>query len=115
MSRIFLWLTNLTNSGSAESLAEFTKRPLYMVSSGELGTTPSVLEDNLAKIMKVATVWKAVLLLDEVWHSDVAFSKGPQSDCDIQADVFLEKRSLHDITRNALVSIFLRLLEYYQG
>ncbi|KAF9064231.1 P-loop containing nucleoside triphosphate hydrolase protein [Rhodocollybia butyracea] len=75
---------------TAESLAEFTKRPLYMVSSGELGTTPSGLEENLAQIMKVATAWKAVLLLDE-------------------------KRSFQDITRNALVSIFLRLLEYYQG
>ncbi|KIK51129.1 hypothetical protein GYMLUDRAFT_208901 [Collybiopsis luxurians FD-317 M1] len=81
---------------TAESVAEFTKRPLYAVSSGELGTTPSALEHNLSRILDVATVWKAVLLLDE-------------------ADVFLEKRSLHDVNRNALVSIFLRLLEYYQG
>ena len=81
---------------SAESVAEFTKRPLYAVSSGELGTYASDLEEKLARILDVATVWKAVLLLDE-------------------ADVFLEKRSLHDIDRNALVSTFLRLLEYYQG
>jgi hypothetical protein len=77
---------------SAESVAEFTKRPLYAVSSGELGTEASELEDNLARILDVATVWKAVLLLDE-------------------ADVFLEARSLHDVNRNALVSTFLRLLE----
>jgi SpoVK/Ycf46/Vps4 family AAA+-type ATPase len=32
-----------------------------------------------------------------------------------EADVFLEKRTIHDIHRNALVSIFLRLLEYFQG
>ncbi|KAL1749228.1 P-loop containing nucleoside triphosphate hydrolase protein [Schizophyllum fasciatum] len=81
---------------TAESVAEFTKRPLYAVSSGELGTHASDLEDKLARILDVAAVWKAVLLLDE-------------------ADVFLEKRSLHDIERNALVSTFLRLLEYYQG
>ncbi|TRM67024.1 P-loop containing nucleoside triphosphate hydrolase protein [Schizophyllum amplum] len=81
---------------TAESVAEFTKRPLYAVSSGELGTYASDLEDNLSRILDVATVWKAVLLLDE-------------------ADVFLEKRSLHDVDRNALVSTFLRLLEYYQG
>ncbi|KAL1745950.1 P-loop containing nucleoside triphosphate hydrolase protein [Schizophyllum fasciatum] len=81
---------------TAESVAEFTKRPLYAVSSGELGTYASDLEEKLARILDVATVWKAVLLLDE-------------------ADVFLEKRSLHDIDRNALVSTFLRLLEYYQG
>ncbi|UZP39682.1 hypothetical protein NXS19_007498 [Fusarium pseudograminearum] len=32
-----------------------------------------------------------------------------------EADVFLEKRNMHDIHRNALVSIFLRQLEYFQG
>lgn len=67
-----------------------------MVSSGELGTTYYDLEEKLTQILDVATVWKAVLLLDE-------------------ADVFLEKRSPHDLQRNSLVSIFLRLLEYYQG
>jgi len=46
--------------------------------------------------MDIAHSWGAVLLLDE-------------------ADVFLEKREVHDIHRNALVSIFLRLLEYFQG
>lgn len=81
---------------TAESVAEHTRRPLYAVSSGELGTNPTELEENLSRILDVATVWKAVLLLDE-------------------ADVFLESRSLHDLKRNSLVSIFLRLLEYYQG
>lgn len=75
---------------TAESVAEFTQRPLYAVSSGELGTYPTDLEENLSQILDVATVWKAVLLLDE-------------------ADVFLERRSLHDLQRNSLVSIFLRL------
>jgi hypothetical protein len=32
-----------------------------------------------------------------------------------EADVFLEKRTLTDVHRNALVSVFLRLLEYYEG
>ncbi|KAG4430646.1 hypothetical protein IFR05_013879 [Cadophora sp. M221] len=32
-----------------------------------------------------------------------------------EADVFLEQRSLDDLSRNALVSIFLRVLEYYDG
>ena len=45
---------------------------------------------------KRASRWKAVLLLDE-------------------ADVLLEQRSSHDIHRNALVCVFLRTLEYYQG
>lgn len=29
--------------------------------------------------------------------------------------MFLERRSVHDLQRNALVSVFLRLLEYFQG
>lgn len=32
-----------------------------------------------------------------------------------EADVFLEARSLHDVARNSLVSIFLRVLGYYEG
>lgn len=32
-----------------------------------------------------------------------------------EADIFLEQRSPSDLQRNALVSIFLRLLEYYKG
>lgn len=40
--------------------------------------------------------WRAILLLDE-------------------CDVFLEARSLYDLERNKLVSIFLRTLEYYEG
>jgi ATPase family associated with various cellular activities (AAA) len=81
---------------TAEGIAELLKCPLYMVSAGELGTDPRVLERNLTDILDIAHAWGAVLLLDE-------------------ADVFLEKRSIHDIHRNALVSIFLRLLEYFQG
>lgn len=67
-----------------------------MVSTGELGTDPARLELELQKILDIAHSWGAVLLLDE-------------------ADVFLEKRQVQDIHRNALVSIFLRLLEYFQG
>jgi hypothetical protein len=32
-----------------------------------------------------------------------------------EADIFLEERSLSDLGRNALVSVFLRVLEYYNG
>ncbi|KAL9050549.1 MAG: hypothetical protein Q9162_006576 [Coniocarpon cinnabarinum] len=81
---------------TAEGIAELLKCPLYMVSAGELGTDPRMLEAELQKILDIAHSWGAVLLLDE-------------------ADVFLERREVHDIHRNALVSIFLRLLEYFQG
>ena len=81
---------------TAECVAEFSKRPLYIVSSGDLGTNSSALDARLGKILDLASTWKAVLLIDE-------------------ADVFLERRSLNDMERNSLVSIFLRTLEYYSG
>jgi hypothetical protein len=81
---------------TAESVSELLRCPLYIVSAGELGTDPVRLEQELQKILDIAHSWGAILLLDE-------------------ADVFLEKREVHDIHRNALVSIFLRLLEYFQG
>lgn len=81
---------------TAETVAEFTERPLYMVSSGDLGTESSSLDTRLSRILDMAATWKAILLIDE-------------------ADIFLEARSLHDLERNSLVSIFLRVLEYYEG
>ena len=83
-------------TASAECLAELLHRPLYSVSSGELGTTPEDLESRLKNILDMASNWNAVLLIDEV-------------------DIFLEKRDKSDINRNTLVGIFLKLLEYYDG
>ena len=81
---------------TAETVAEYTKRPLYSVSSGDLGTQSTMLDERLSRILDMASTWKCVLLIDE-------------------ADIFLEQRSLHDLERNSLVSIFLRVLEYYEG
>ncbi|KAG1806465.1 P-loop containing nucleoside triphosphate hydrolase protein [Suillus plorans] len=81
---------------TAEAVAEHLKRPLYIVSSAELSTEPSHLESKLSAILKLATVWDAVVLLDE-------------------ADVFLEQRSFHDLIRNALVSVALKVIEYHRG
>lgn len=81
---------------TAEAVAEMLKRPLYMVSVGELGTTVDELEANLKDILEIAAAWNAVLLIDE-------------------ADIFLETRDKKDVIRNAMVAVFLRLLEYYQG
>lgn len=67
-----------------------------MVTSGELGIRSDALEKKLQLILDVAHTWGAVLLLDE-------------------ADVFLEQRRPQDVSRNAMVSVFLRVLEYFQG
>ena len=81
---------------TAEAIAELLHRPLYSVSVGELGVNPEELERNLRRILDIAQIWNAVILIDE-------------------ADIFLEKRSEGDILRNAMVGIFLRLLEYHAG
>lgn len=81
---------------TAEATAEVQQRILYKVSMGELGTSAPDLEKALNQILSLAARWDAVLLMDE-------------------ADVFLEKRSSENIQRNALVAVFLRLLEYYTG
>ncbi|OTB06012.1 hypothetical protein M426DRAFT_259837 [Hypoxylon sp. CI-4A] len=81
---------------TAEAIAEKLRRPLYSMSAGDLGTKPSSVENALKKALKLCTMWNAMLLLDE-------------------ADVFLSSRSTDSLTRNELVSIFLRTLEYYAG
>lgn len=73
-----------------------THRPLYIVSAGELGTEPEHLDKKLTEILELTQLWDAVLLLDE-------------------ADVFMQARNNTDVSRNALVSIFLRQVEYYRG
>ncbi|BGP33012.1 hypothetical protein JCM10296v2_004801 [Rhodotorula toruloides] len=79
---------------TAEAVAEHLRRPLYVVSAGELGTTAQTLENQLKNVLELATAWNAVLLIDE-------------------ADIFLTKRDTRQLERNALVGIFLRLLEYF--
>lgn len=81
---------------TSEAVAEEMKVPLYQMSAGDLGLDPRRVETKLQDILEMCTRWNSVLLLDE-------------------ADVFLEQRSLHELERNKLVSIFLRVLEYYEG
>ncbi|CAN9092265.1 unnamed protein product [Alternaria sp. RS040] len=81
---------------TAESVAEHMRAPLFMMSAGDLGIDPDQVETKLTNILEMISKWNAVLLLDE-------------------CDVFLEARSTHDLERNKLVSIFLRVLEYYEG
>ncbi|KAL8698333.1 MAG: hypothetical protein Q9201_006630 [Fulgogasparrea decipioides] len=80
---------------TVEGLSEYLKRPLYAISAGELGQDAKVLEEQLSVIFRLAHHWKAILLLDE-------------------ADVFVQSRSSNN-PQNALVSVFLRTLEYYRG
>ncbi|KAI0672123.1 P-loop containing nucleoside triphosphate hydrolase protein [Trametes maxima] len=81
---------------SAEATSERVRRPLYVVGGGDLGTNAAAVDAELTRVFDIATSWKAIVLIDE-------------------ADVFLERRSLHDLERNAMVAVFLRHVEYYRG
>ncbi|KAK2730733.1 AAA family ATPase [Colletotrichum kahawae] len=81
---------------TAESVAEIAKKPLYSVTCGDIGTNPAEVEKYLESVFHLGKIWDCVVLLDE-------------------AEVFLEQRTLQDLQRNALVSVFLRALEYYDG
>jgi DNA polymerase III delta prime subunit len=83
-------------TSTAECVAESTGKPLLPITCGDLGTKPQEVESKLERIFQLAQAWDCVLLLDE-------------------ADVFLSQRTQTDLKRNALVSIFLRILEYYDG
>ncbi|HEX5355463.1 MAG TPA: ATP-binding protein [Aquabacterium sp.] len=80
---------------TAEVYAEVTGRPLYRVHSGQLGLSVSAMESALKEALTRAQRWGAVMLIDE-------------------ADVYIRKRS-DDITANAVVGVFLRVLEYFDG
>ncbi|GME27635.1 P-loop containing nucleoside triphosphate hydrolase protein [Neofusicoccum parvum] len=75
---------------------EQKEMPLYSVTCGDVGTKPDVVEQYMNTVLHLGKTWNCVLLLDE-------------------ADVFLEERTLSDVERNSLVSVFLRVLEYYEG
>ncbi|PLB53311.1 P-loop containing nucleoside triphosphate hydrolase protein [Aspergillus steynii IBT 23096] len=81
---------------TAESVAEAMRVPLYILSAGDLGTDSATVESKMRDVMSMIPRWGAIILLDE-------------------ADVFMEARDTIDLKRNELVSIFLRLLEYYEG
>ena len=80
----------------SECVADAFEKPLYQVTCGDIGTDPEGLEERLEEIFDYAVTFSAILLLDE-------------------ADIFLQDRDYKNLERNALVSIFLRTLEYFKG
>lgn len=46
-------------------MSEYTKRVLIVISSGELGSTVSHIDQNLRMFLQYAALWKAIVLIDE--------------------------------------------------
>ncbi|MBT00316.1 MAG: AAA family ATPase [Oceanospirillaceae bacterium] len=80
---------------TAEVYAEIIGRPLYRVHSGQLGLNVGEMEKNLKDVLIRAQRWGAVMLIDE-------------------ADVYIKRRD-DNLTMNAVVGVFLRVLEYFNG
>ncbi len=72
-------------TATAEAVAQASKKPLFPITCGDIGTSPQVVSATLTSIFRLAHKWDAILLLDE-------------------ADVFLSRRELGDLERNALVT-----------
>ncbi|KAK0620529.1 hypothetical protein B0T14DRAFT_233706 [Immersiella caudata] len=98
-SGLFILLHGVPGVGktaTAEAVAQHFNKPLFSITCGNLGLDPGSVEAELKEIFRLAHLWDCVLLLDE-------------------ADVFLARRDIASLKRNALVSVFLRVLEYYSG
>ena len=80
---------------TAQVFAEQNHRPLYELQCSQLGISPPEVEENLRDALLRARRWNAVLLINE-------------------ADVFVRARG-GDIVQNAIVGVFLRLLENLTG
>lgn len=80
---------------TAEVYSEIIKRPLYRVHSGQLGLNVAEMEKALKDTLTRAQRWGAVMLIDE-------------------ADVYIKRRD-DNIAANAVVGVFLRVLEYFNG
>ncbi|KAL4738497.1 P-loop containing nucleoside triphosphate hydrolase protein [Aspergillus similis] len=81
---------------TAKAIAEELRRPLYILSAGELEQDPASLEERLRRTLILAEKWDAVLLLDK-------------------CDTLLQERPFERLEHNKIVAVFLRLLEYYRG
>lgn len=87
-SGLFILLHGVPGVGktaTAEAVAQANKRPLFVITCGDLGFSPKEVEVSLGNIFRLAHLWDCVLLLDE-------------------ADIFLTRREHNDLKRNALVS-----------
>ena len=80
---------------TAEVYSELIQRPLYRVHSGQLGLNVAEMEKALKDTLTRAQRWGAVMLIDE-------------------ADVYIKRRD-DNISANAVVGVFLRVLEYFNG
>ncbi|KAL4972364.1 hypothetical protein BDW66DRAFT_154781 [Aspergillus desertorum] len=95
-SMLFAGSTGTGKTMTAEAIAEELRKPLYVLSAGELERDPASVDEKLRRTLNLAEKWDAVLLLDN-------------------CDILLQERPFECLEHNKIVAVFLRLLEYYRG
>ncbi|KAK7983229.1 hypothetical protein PG989_010631 [Apiospora arundinis] len=81
---------------TVESIAMRKRRPLISLTISDIGIKEDAVEAALTKWFSIADRWRAIILIDE-------------------CDIFLDRREHTDMSRNGVVSAFLRKMEYFGG
>jgi SpoVK/Ycf46/Vps4 family AAA+-type ATPase len=81
---------------AAESVAELAEKPIQTINIANMGTNVAEMDRMVRQTLSMAAVWDIVILFDD-------------------ADVLLEERSTSDLSRNAMVAAFLRILDDLKG
>ncbi|KAJ6017099.1 hypothetical protein N7451_000478 [Penicillium sp. IBT 35674x] len=81
---------------TVECLADDLNKPLLNLTVANIGTQESEMEIRLSGWLDLAQRWNAIVLIDE-------------------ADTYLARREQNQLQRSALVTAFLRSLEYFSG
>ncbi|KAL3433581.1 hypothetical protein BDV09DRAFT_196675 [Aspergillus tetrazonus] len=93
---LFVYNSATCKTLTPETIADKVQKPLCILSVGEFGQNPTLLERTLRDALELMEKWNAILLFDEF-------------------DVFLQQRSVEHLGHGQVVAIFLRPLEYYHG
>lgn len=111
-------------TATAEAVSYAYNKPLFPITCGNLGIEPKAVEDNLTELFRLANLWDCILLLDE---AEIFLSPREKRDHNLQRNALVSGTSFskawfpHCLPRcflsalTLLVSVFLRILEYYSG
>lgn len=81
---------------TVEAMSNHLERGLLKTAASDLGIVPEDVESRLMTWARLAQRWNVWLFIDE-------------------ADVFLTRRDIKDMNRNAVVNSFLKISEYFEG
>ena len=81
---------------TVEAVGNDLRRPVFSIAISDLGVDASSVEPRLRTYLEIAEIWGCIVLIDE-------------------ADVFLARRSEHNVFSSALVGALLKVLERHNS